>query len=113
MSELFGFVKPFLQIFFGFMQQSISRLDEIDYCFRRRRPALGPPAPAFRMRGFPLLTLLTPLGAALMLAVMVTTYFIAEFHMTLIFGIPFLIALSVVYAVWYRRAQPVLQPDAK
>jgi len=62
------------------------------------------------MRGFPLLTLL---GAGLMLAVMVTTYFTAEFHMTLIFGIPFLIALSVVYAVWYRRAQPVLQPEAK
>ncbi|VWC50420.1 amino acid transport, membrane protein [Burkholderia aenigmatica] len=80
------------------------------YCFRRRRAALGLPAPAFRMRGFPLLTLL---GAGLMLAVMVTTYFTAEFHMTLIFGIPFLIALSVVYAVWYRRAQPVLQPDAK
>jgi len=33
--------------------------------------------------------------------------------MTLIFGIPFLIALSVVYAVWYRRAQPVLQPEVK
>ncbi len=58
---------------------------------------LGLPAPAFRMRGFPLLTLL---GGGPMLAVMVTTYCTAEFHMTLIFGIPFLVALPVVYAVW-------------
>ena len=49
------------------------------------------------MRGFPLLTLL---GGGPMLAVMVTTYCTAEFHMTLIFGIPFLVALPVVYAVW-------------
>ncbi|EGD03189.1 amino acid permease-associated region [Burkholderia sp. TJI49] len=57
--------------------------------------------------------MLTLLGAGLMIAVMATTYFTPEFHMTLIFGIPFLAALSVVYAVWYRRAQPALQPEAK
>ncbi|SDC23107.1 amino acid permease [Paraburkholderia lycopersici] len=79
------------------------------YFFRRRWTASGRPAPAFRMRGFPVLTLL---GAALMLAVMATTLFIPEFHMTLIFGVPFLIALSVVYAVRYRRPQPVMQADA-
>ncbi|QBQ99611.1 amino acid permease [Paraburkholderia pallida] len=76
------------------------------YFFRRRWDASGQPAPAFRMRGFPVLTLL---GAALMLAVTVTTFFTPEFHMTLIFGVPFLIALSVAYAVWYRR--PALRAD--
>lgn len=80
------------------------------YSFRRRWTASGRPLPAFRMRGFPFLTLL---GAGLMLAVMVTTFFTAEFHMTLIFGVPFLVLLSVVYFVWYRQPVSVLRTDTK
>ncbi|MGP8431790.1 amino acid permease [Paraburkholderia fungorum] len=74
------------------------------YFFRRAWTRSGRPTPSFRMLGFPLLTLL---GAGLMLAIMVTTYFTAEFHLTLIFGIPFLILLSVLYFARYRR-QPAL-----
>ncbi|MBN3827247.1 amino acid permease [Burkholderia sp. Ac-20384] len=54
---------------------------------------------AFRMWGFPVTSLL---GAALMFAALVTTYFTREFRMTLFCGVPFMIVLSVVYAVWYR-----------
>ncbi|MEN2471563.1 amino acid permease [Burkholderia sp. GS2Y] len=53
----------------------------------------------FRMWGFPVTSLL---GAALMLAALVTTCFTREFRMTLFCGVPFVIVLSVVYAVWYR-----------
>lgn len=74
------------------------------YFFRRAWTRSGRPSPSFRMSGFPLLTLL---GAGLMLAIMVTTYFTAEFHLTLIFGVPFLIMLSVLYSARYRR-QPAL-----
>ncbi|QCP49171.1 amino acid permease [Trinickia violacea] len=74
------------------------------YFFRRAWTRSGRRAPSFRMPGFPLLTLL---GAGLMLATMVTTYFTAEFHMTLIFGVPFLILLSVLYFACFRR-QPAL-----
>ena len=70
------------------------------YFFRRRRVAIGQPALRFRMWGFPVLTLL---GAGLTLAVTVTTLFTTEFRMTLIFGVPFLTVLSVVYFVGYRR----------
>jgi L-asparagine transporter-like permease len=52
------------------------------------------------MWGFPWLTLL---GAALMLAVMITTSFTALFRMTLVTGIPFLALLAIVYGTWYRR----------
>ncbi|CAJ5202206.1 amino acid transporter [Burkholderia pseudomallei] len=38
-----------------------------------------------------------------MLAIMATTYFTPEFHMTLVFGAPFLAALSVLYFARYRR----------
>jgi amino acid transporter, AAT family len=54
---------------------------------------------AFRMWGFPVTSLL---GAALMFAALVTTYFTREFRMTLFCGVPFMIVLSIVYAVWYR-----------
>ncbi|AVR07429.1 amino acid permease [Burkholderia thailandensis] len=75
------------------------------YFFRRKRAAQGLPPPRFRMPGFPFATLA---GAALMLAIMATTYFTAEFHMTLVFGVPFLVALSVLYFARYRRRPPAL-----
>ena len=51
------------------------------------------------MVGFPVTTLL---GAALMAAVLLTTAFTDAFRMTLVFGLPFLICLSVTYWVWQR-----------
>ncbi|EHP43063.1 amino acid permease-associated protein [Cupriavidus basilensis OR16] len=73
------------------------------YFFRRAWKARGSAPLRFRMWGFPVLTLL---GAALMLAVMLTTLFTNEFRMTMIFGAPFLITLTVAYFGWYRtRAQ--------
>lgn len=71
--------------------------------FRRRWAAEGNAAPSFRMPGFPFLTLL---GIALMLAVMITTAFTAEFHATLYAGVPFVLLLVVVYAVRFRGARP-------
>lgn len=69
--------------------------------FRRRRQREGLPAAAFRMRGYPWLTLL---GAALMLAVLVTTAFTVQFKATLVWGIPFLVLLSIAY--WFRNRAP-------
>ncbi|MEG0922266.1 MAG: amino acid permease [Comamonas sp.] len=54
----------------------------------------------FRMWGFPVLTLL---GAALMLAVIVTTYFTDIFHMTAIVGVPMLLVLAAAYHFWWRK----------
>ena len=53
----------------------------------------------FRMWGFPVFTLL---GALLMAGVIVTTLFTKEFHTTTLVGVPFLLALIVIYALWYR-----------
>jgi L-asparagine transporter-like permease len=70
------------------------------YFFRRARER-APAAPLrFRMRGFPATTLL---GAALMAAVLLTSAFTDAFRMTLIFGLPFLGALSTAYWIWYRQ----------
>lgn len=54
----------------------------------------------FRMWGFPVFTLL---GALLMAGVIVTTLFTKEFHTTTLVGVPFLVALVVIYALWYRK----------
>ena len=55
---------------------------------------------AFRMWGYPYTSLV---GAVLMAAALVTTLFVREFRPTLVYGIPFLIVLTVVYAM--RRGQ--------
>lgn len=74
------------------------------YRFRHQWVASGNRPLAFRMRGFPLLTLL---GAGMLLAIMVTTLFTEAFRMTLLTGIPFLAVLSVAYLLWFRqRAEP-------
>ncbi|MFJ1260581.1 hypothetical protein [Cupriavidus sp. CuC1] len=70
------------------------------YRFRRRWVAAGNRPLAFRMRGFPVLTLL---GAGMLLAIMLTTLFTEAFRMTLLTGIPFLAALSVAYLLWFRQ----------
>jgi len=70
--------------------------------FRRAWVAQGLPRPSFRMRGFPWLTLL---GAGLMLAILVTTAFTPMFRLTLMVGVPLVIGLLGVYAIWYRPRQ--------
>jgi len=64
-----------------------------------RRQHTGPLK--FRMWGYPYATLL---GAVLMLAVMITTAFQPEFRMTLIFGVPALAALAIVYTIRRRSS---------
>jgi L-asparagine transporter-like permease len=70
--------------------------------FRRRYAAAKL---TFRMWGFPYTSLA---GAALMLAALATTLFTPAFRPTLIYGVPFLLVLSAVYALRQRRrsAQP-------
>jgi AAT family amino acid transporter len=72
------------------------------YAFRRAQTPVSQ-ALHFRMPGFPFTTLL---GAALMLAVLVTTALTETFRLTLVFGLPFLALLCAVYAIWYRRRAP-------
>jgi len=69
------------------------------YAFRRARLRSGAP-PRLRMPGYPLTTLL---GAALMAAVLITTAFTPEFRLTLVFGLPFLAALWLLYRLRYAR----------
>jgi amino acid transporter, AAT family len=64
----------------------------------------------FRMPGFPATTLL---GATLMAAVLLTTAFTEAFRMTLVFGVPFLLALTVTYWIWHRRTGRVPLPCAR
>jgi AAT family amino acid transporter len=56
---------------------------------------------AFRMWGYPYTTLL---GAVLMAAALITTLFTQAFRPTLIYGIPFLILLSLAYAITQKWA---------
>ncbi len=67
--------------------------------FRRRHP--GPSA--FRMWGYPYTSVL---GAVLLAAILVTSLFTNEFRMTLVYGLPFLAALTLAYYVWFREPKP-------
>ena len=70
------------------------------YCFRRTRERAHAASLPFRMRGFPVTTLT---GAALMAAVLITTLFTPAFRLTLVFGVPFLAGLVLVYRLRYRQ----------
>ena len=70
----------------------------VTHLFFRRRHAEA--ALAFRMWGYPYLSLL---GAGLLAALLVSTIFTREFRMTLVYGVPFLIALSGVWLYRHRR----------
>ena len=72
-------------------------------CFRRYHQRHGEKKLSFRMRFFPYSTLL---GLVLMAAVMITTYFTDAFKMTLVFGVPFLLILSAVYGLFFRKPKP-------
>jgi len=67
------------------------------YFFRRAWEHQNKPKLSFRMAGFPVFTLA---GAGAMLAILITTAFTEVFRMTLAFGIPFLLILTV----WYKVA---------
>jgi L-asparagine transporter-like permease len=53
----------------------------------------GQPLP-FRMWGFPATSVA---GAALMIALLTTTWFTTEFRMTLVYGVPFIVLLALVF----------------
>jgi L-asparagine transporter-like permease len=72
------------------------------YYFRRARVRAGAPRLSFALPGFPYTTLL---GAGLMAAVLITTVFTPEFRMTLVFGIPFLAALALVYRLRHHSTR--------
>ena len=57
---------------------------------------------AFRMWGYPYSSVA---GAVLMAAILLTTFFTAEFRMTLVYGIPLLLLLSVCY--WNFGTKPI------
>jgi amino acid transporter, AAT family len=65
--------------------------------FRRKH---GAPA-AFRMWGYPYTSLA---GAAAMASILLTTAFTGEFSMTLAYGVPFLLILTVAYVFFFRRS---------
>ena len=54
----------------------------------------------FRMWGYPYTTLL---GAALMIATLITTLFVPDFQPTLLYGVPFLAVMTLIYIVRPRR----------
>jgi L-asparagine transporter-like permease len=70
------------------------------YFFRRARMTEGGHAPLrFRIPGFPVTTVI---GAAMMAAILITTLATPEFRLTLIFGVPFVCLLTLLYYVHYR-----------
>jgi L-asparagine transporter-like permease len=70
------------------------------YFFRQKWSRESAQALPFKMHGFPLLTIV---GALLILGLLVTTAFTKEFRLTLFFGIPAFILLSVIYFIWYAE----------
>ncbi|HKU13476.1 MAG TPA: amino acid permease [Steroidobacteraceae bacterium] len=62
---------------------------------------------AFRMWGYPYTSIL---GAAALLAILITSLFTREFRMTLVYGVPFLIVLTIAYYVWFRGSRRVRRP---
>jgi L-asparagine transporter-like permease len=76
------------------------------YCFRRTRMREAQAPARFRMWGFPVTTLL---GAGLMASLLITTAFTDAFRMTLVFGLPYLGLLALVY-YWRFRKPAVTSP---
>lgn len=69
------------------------------FYFRRARIREGSARSTFRMWGFPLTTLL---GAGLMAALLLTTAFTDAFRLTLVFGLPYLACLGLIYYLRFR-----------
>ena len=69
------------------------------YFYRRARAGDGDAPARFRMWGFPATTLL---GAGLMAALLLTTAFTEAFRLTLVFGLPYLALLALIYHLRIR-----------
>jgi L-asparagine transporter-like permease len=69
------------------------------FFFRRTRAREGRARSPISMWGFPFTTLL---GAGLMAALLLTTAFTDAFQMTLVFGLPYLAGLAIIYFFRYR-----------
>jgi L-asparagine transporter-like permease len=74
--------------------------------FRRERRRTASAELSFRLWLYPFSTLL---GLSLIVAVLVTTWFTPGFHLTLVFGIPYIAILVCMYVV-VRRARQRSQP---
>jgi L-asparagine transporter-like permease len=72
------------------------------FYFRRAQLREGSELPRFRLWGFPATTLL---GVFLMAALLVTTAFTDAFRSTLVFGLPYLACLALIYGWRQRRTQ--------
>jgi len=70
--------------------------------FRRAWVASGNPPPRVRMWGYPYLTIL---GAALVLAIILSTIWVDGMQPTLEAGLPWLLALTAAYFLWARRSK--------
>lgn len=68
--------------------------------FRRRHRQQGT-TPDFRLPGFPAGSLL---GALLLAGLLVTSLFTEQFRLTLVFGVPFVVVISIIYRFLGRRA---------
>lgn len=79
------------------------------YCFRRYHDKRGGLELPFKMKFFPVTTLL---GAGLMLAVLVTTAFTDVFQMTLVFGVPFIILLVLSFYLTRKPASRVAAQES-
>jgi AAT family amino acid transporter len=71
--------------------------------FRPRWEALGRPRLPVRMIGYPYTSLL---GAALLVAILITTWWVEGMRITLIAGIPWLVVVTVVYFLVRRKFSP-------
>ena len=80
------------------------------YFFRRRWVREGEATLSLRMPGFPVLTLL---GAGVMLAILLTTYFTTVFKLTLVFGVPFLLLLVAAYYLLFKKRGEAVALNAR
>lgn len=70
--------------------------------FRKKWGQTGNKKLPVRMIGYPYLTIL---GAVLLVAVVISTWFSVEFKATLIVGVPWLIFITVAYFIWKNMNQ--------
>ena len=67
--------------------------------FRKEWNQIGGRKLPVRMLGYPYLTIL---GALLLLAVVLSTWFSPDFKDTLVLGFPWLIIITVIYFIWKK-----------
>lgn len=70
--------------------------------FRKKWKEIGGRKLSVRMIGYPYLTIL---GAVLVASVVLSTWFSDNFHETLVYGIPWLVLITVAYFIW-KKANP-------